>query len=67
VIHPEPNFVEPGVRTAWARGFKFGRKRKLTPAHVTDARKKIASGQSPDRVAGFYCVSRATLFRALAA
>jgi hypothetical protein len=41
----------------------------LTPlaAHVTDARKKIASGQSPDRVAGFYRVSRTTLFRALAA
>jgi DNA invertase Pin-like site-specific DNA recombinase len=55
-----------GVRMARARGVKFGRKRKLTPAHVTDARKKIAAGQSPDRVAEFYRVSRATLFRALA-
>ena len=67
MIRPEPNFAELGVRTAWARGVKLGRKRKLTPAQDTDTRKKIASGQSPDRVAGFYRVSRATLFRALAA
>ena len=54
-----------GVKAARARGVKLGRKRKLTPAHVSEARKKIASGQSPSTVADFYRVSRATLFRAI--
>lgn len=54
-----------GVKTARARGVKFGRRRKLTPAHVADARKKIAAGQPPDTVAQFFRVSRATLYRSL--
>jgi hypothetical protein len=39
---------------------------RLTPAHVADARKKVAAGQSPNHVAEFYRVSRAALSRALA-
>ena len=55
-----------GVKTARARGVKFGRRKKLTPAHVADARKKIAAGQAPAAVAEYYRVSRATLYRDLA-
>jgi DNA invertase Pin-like site-specific DNA recombinase len=54
-----------GVIVAQRRGVKFGRKVKLMLAHVADARKKLAAGQSPDRVAAFYRVSRATLYRHL--
>ena len=55
-----------GVKAAQRRGVKFGPKTKLTPAHVADARKKLAAGQRADNVAVFYRVSRTTLYRALA-
>jgi DNA invertase Pin-like site-specific DNA recombinase len=56
-----------GVKAAKARGVKFGRKPKLSSAQVGRARKLIQSGERPGEVASLWNVSRATLYRALAA
>ncbi len=48
---------------AVGRGVKMGRKTKLTPQQVTDARKLIDQGEHHDSVAKSLGVSRRTLYR----
>jgi len=59
--------TKAGVAAARARGVKFGRKRKLTPQQINQARKLIAQGERPEDVAASFHVGRTTLYRALAA
>jgi DNA invertase Pin-like site-specific DNA recombinase len=59
--------TKAGVVAARARGVKFGRKPKLTPQKIIQARKLIAGGERPEDVAASYHVGRTTLYRALAA
>ena len=61
------NRTRAGVTAAKCRGVKFGRKRKLTPQQIEHARKLIDGDESLHDVAASYHVSRATLYRALAA
>lgn len=56
-----------GLAAAKLRGVKVGRKPKLTGRRLDQARKMIAAGQPAAEVAEFAQVSRATLYRALAA
>lgn len=56
-----------GLAAAKRRGVKVGRKPKLTGRRLDQARKMIAEGQPAAEVAEFAQVSRATLYRALAA
>jgi DNA invertase Pin-like site-specific DNA recombinase len=57
-----------GVKAAKGRGVKFGRKRKLTPQQIDEARKLLAKKKPPSReyVADLFKVNRTTLYRALA-
>lgn len=59
--------TKAGVAAARARGVKFGRKPKLTPQQISQARKLIAQGEHPEDVAASFHVGRTTLYRALAA
>jgi DNA invertase Pin-like site-specific DNA recombinase len=56
-----------GVTAASARGVKFGRKAKLTPPQLSQARTLLAQGEQPEDVAESFHVGRSTLYRALAA
>jgi DNA invertase Pin-like site-specific DNA recombinase len=56
-----------GLAAAKHRGVKLGRKAKLSAAQVKHARKLLAGDERPDQVAASLGVSRATLYRALAA
>jgi DNA invertase Pin-like site-specific DNA recombinase len=55
-----------GVKAAKRRGVKFGRKRKLTPQQIAQARKLIDKGEARHHVAELLNVDRTTLYRALA-
>lgn len=59
--------TKAGVAAARLRGVKFGRKPKLTPQQIGQARKLIAQGERPEDVAASFHVGRTTLYRALAA
>src|ERR1039457_1110953 len=54
-----------GVKAAKGRGVKFGRKRKLTPQQIDEARKLIDDGERREDVAGLLNVDRTTLYRAV--
>src|SRR5271154_459581 len=54
-----------GVKAARARGVKFGRRKKLSPAQVAKARKLIETGERVENVATFWNVGRSTLYRSL--
>jgi DNA invertase Pin-like site-specific DNA recombinase len=54
-----------GVKAAQAKGVKFGRKPKLSPAQVRHARKQIEQGERVQDVAALLNVGRMTLYRAL--
>ena len=54
-----------GVKAAQARGVKFGRKPKLSPAQVRHARQQIEGGARVQDVAALLNVGRMTLYRAL--
>jgi DNA invertase Pin-like site-specific DNA recombinase len=54
-----------GVKAARRRGVKFGRKPKLTPDRLSQARKLIEQGTTPTQPAMMIGVSRATVYRAL--
>ena len=54
-----------GVKDAKKRGVKFGRKKKLAPAQITKARKRIEAGERVEDVAALWNVGRTTLYRAL--
>ena len=54
-----------GAATAKARGVKFGRKPKLTPQQISQARKLITAGERTQDVADSFKVGRTTLYRAL--
>lgn len=56
-----------GLAAAKRRGVRVGRKPKLTGRRLDQARKMVACGQPVAEVAEFAQVSRATLYRALAA
>ena len=56
-----------GVKDAQRRGVKFGRKPKLSAKQTAHARKLIGQNERPADVAALLNVSRATLYRALAA
>ena len=58
--------TKAGVVSARARGVKFGRKKKLTPAQVAKARKLVEQGERVEAVAALWNVGRTTLYRALA-
>ena len=53
-----------GAAAAKARGVKFGRKRKLKPPQINQAKKLIAGGERPEDVAASFHVGRSTLYRA---
>ena len=54
-----------GVKLAQKRGVRFGRKQKLTPAQLRQARRLINGGERPTTVASSFAVGRSTLYRAL--
>ena len=54
-----------GVKEAQARGVKFGRKPKLTPAQVNHARQQIEQGERVQDIAALLNVDRGTLYRTL--
>ena len=54
-----------GAAAAKARGVKFGRKPKLTPQQISQARKLITAGERTQDVADSFKVGRTTLYRAL--
>ena len=54
-----------GVKAAQAKGVKFGRKPKLSPAQVKHARRQIEQGERVQDVAALLNVGRMTLYRAL--
>jgi DNA invertase Pin-like site-specific DNA recombinase len=58
--------TQAGMMEARRRGVKFGRKKKLTPAQITKARKLIDAGERVEDVAALWNVGRTTLYRALA-
>jgi len=59
--------TQAGMIEARRRGVKFGRKKKkLTPAQITKARKLIEHGERVEDVAALWNVGRTTLYRALA-
>jgi DNA invertase Pin-like site-specific DNA recombinase len=59
--------TKAGVAAARKRGVKFGRKPKLTPQQISQARKLIGQGERAEDVAASFHVGRTTLYRALAA
>ena len=56
-----------GVKAAKRRGVKFGRKPKLTSQQIEHARQLLAQGKPPQEVADLFTVSRATIYRRVAA
>lgn len=56
-----------GLAAARARGRKGGRKAALSPKHIRDIRDRAAGGESITSLAGYFDVSRPTIYRALAA
>ena len=54
-----------GVKAAQARGVKFGRKPKLSPAQIDHARQQIEYGRRVQDIAALLNVGRTTLYRAL--
>ena len=58
----DPRWREGGAK---AKGVKFGRKPKLSPAQIKHARQQIERGQPLQDVAAILNVSRITLYRAL--
>ena|ERR1017187_598407 len=58
--------TQAGMKEARRRGVKFGRKKKLSPAQVANARKLIDAGERVEDVAALWNVGRTTLYRALA-
>jgi DNA invertase Pin-like site-specific DNA recombinase len=53
-----------GLRAARERGTVLGRRRKLTPAQVAEARSMMADGRmKAEAVAARYGIARSTLFR----
>jgi DNA invertase Pin-like site-specific DNA recombinase len=54
-----------GMRAAQRRGKSLGRKRRLTPDQVREARAMIERGESPAHVARLFRCGRSTLYRAL--
>jgi DNA invertase Pin-like site-specific DNA recombinase len=54
-----------GVKAAQAKGVKFGRKPKLSPAQIKHARRQIDQGERVQDVAALLNVGRMTLWRAL--
>jgi DNA invertase Pin-like site-specific DNA recombinase len=57
--------IRAGVKAAWHRGVKFGRKRKLTPQQIEHARELIDKGDARHKVADLFNVNRTTLYRRL--
>jgi len=57
--------TQAGMKEARRKGVKFGRKKKLTPAQITKARKLIEAGERVEDVAALWNVGRTTLYRAL--
>lgn len=66
----ERNVIEDrtraGLAAAKARGQKLGRKPKLTPRQIADARRLVEGGMKAEAVAHRFGVGRATLFRGFA-
>lgn len=56
-----------GMRAAQRRGRRLGRKPRLTPDQVREARAMIERGESPARVARLFRCGRSTLYRCLQA
>jgi|SRR5271157_746263 len=56
-----------GMQAARARGVRPGPKKKLTRKQIDHARKLRKQGEGPDTIADILRVSRATVYRALAA
>ena len=54
-----------GLAAARARGRVGGRKPKMTPKHISEARRLYEEGQTVSDIAGLLSVSRPTIYRAL--
>ncbi len=57
--------TKAGMKAAKCRGVHVGRPRKLGEVQIEDARAKLVAGWNLSKVARFFKVSRATLYRAL--
>jgi DNA invertase Pin-like site-specific DNA recombinase len=55
-----------GLASARARGVKLGRKPKLSPSKLREARKLVSNGTSVEKAAKRFRVSRSTLYHHLA-
>ena len=55
-----------GLAAAKRRGERLGRPFALTPAQVREAKRMLARGESPNKVARVFRVGRSTLYRAIA-
>ena len=58
--------TKAGIAAARDRGVKFGRRPKLKPYQVEQARKRLKSGEAPGDVADSFNIGRSTLYRAVA-
>lgn len=56
-----------GRERAMAKGIRFGPKPKLSPLQITEARRRVAEGETPTHIAALFGVSRQTISRALGA
>jgi DNA invertase Pin-like site-specific DNA recombinase len=57
--------TKAGLAAAKRRGRKLGRRPSLTPQQISRARKLIAKGESPQKIADDFSVARSTLYLAL--
>jgi DNA invertase Pin-like site-specific DNA recombinase len=55
-----------GIAAAQKAGKRFGRKKALSDDQVTDIRERVSMGQQKSLIAADYCISRTTLYSALA-
>jgi DNA invertase Pin-like site-specific DNA recombinase len=55
-----------GIAAARKAGKQFGRKKALSADQVADIRERVSLGQQKSLLAAEYCISRTTLYSALA-
>ena len=55
-----------GIVAAQKAGKRFGRKKALSDDQIADIRERVSMGQQKSLIAAEYCISRTTLYAALA-
>jgi DNA invertase Pin-like site-specific DNA recombinase len=54
---------DEGIEEAKAKGVKFGRKPKLSPFQIEEAKRRLEDGESQSKVARLFNVSHQTIGR----